>query len=303
MDKQKIFALLAAFGATFIYGLNHTIAKVIMPDYIGAYGFIMLRLVGAGLLFWMVSPFLPKEKIQTEDYLRLFFGALLGMCINMLMFFKGLSLSTPINSGVIITITPIMVLLLSYFFLRESIGWRKTAGILIGFTGALGLTLFGAKTQQNAPNIPLGNTLFLINSTSFAAYLILIKPLTQKYHTITLMKWMFLLGLLLTTPITFSEFAAVQWSSLPFEVVWRMGFVVVGTSFLTYLLNVYALKTLSATTVGAFIYLQPLITIVFAVITGNDFLDSLKVLAMILIFTGVYLVSQKKKKNKLISSC
>lgn len=297
MDKQKIFALLAAFGATFIYGLNHTIAKVIMPDYIGAYGFIMLRLVGAGLLFWMVSPFLPKEKIQTEDYLRLFFGALLGMCINMLMFFKGLSLSTPINSGVIITITPIMVLLLSYFFLRESIGWRKTAGILIGFTGALGLTLFGAKTQQNAPNIPLGNTLFLINSTSFAAYLILIKPLTQKYHTITLMKWMFLLGLLLTTPITFSEFAAVQWSSLPFEVVWRMGFVVVGTSFLTYLLNVYALKTLSATTVGAFIYLQPLITIVFAVITGNDFLDSLKVLAMILIFTGVYLVSQKKKKT------
>ena len=150
MDKQKIFALLAAFGATFIYGLNHTIAKVIMPDYIGAYGFIMLRLVGAGLLFWMVSPFLPKEKIQTEDYLRLFFGALLGMCINMLMFFKGLSLSTPINSGVIITITPIMVLLLSYFFLRESIGWRKTAGILIGFAGALGLTLFGAKTQQNA---------------------------------------------------------------------------------------------------------------------------------------------------------
>lgn len=297
MDKQKIFALLAAFGATFIYGLNHTIAKVIMPDYIGAYGFIMLRLVGAGLLFWMVSPFLPKEKIQTEDYLRLFFGALLGMCINMLMFFKGLSLSTPINSGVIITITPIMVLLLSYFFLRESIGWRKTAGILIGFAGALGLTLFGAKTQQNAPNIPLGNTLFLINSTSFAAYLILIKPLTQKYHTITLMKWMFLLGLLLTAPITFSEFAAVQWSSLPFEVVWRMGFVVVGTSFLTYLLNVYALKTLSATTVGAFIYLQPLITIVFAVITGNDFLDSLKVLAMILIFTGVYLVSQKAKKT------
>lgn len=297
MDKQKIFALLAAFGATFIYGLNHTIAKVIMPDYIGAYGFIMLRLVGAGLLFWMVSPFLPKEKIQTEDYLRLFFGALLGMCINMLMFFKGLSLSTPINSGVIITITPIMVLLLSYFFLRERIGWRKTAGILIGFAGALGLTLFGAKTQQNAPNIPLGNTLFLINSTSFAAYLILIKPLTQKYHTITLMKWMFLLGLLLTTPITFSEFAAVQWSSLPFEVVWRMGFVVVGTSFLTYLLNVYALKTLSATTVGAFIYLQPLITIVFAVITGNDFLDSLKVLAMILIFTGVYLVSQKAKKT------
>lgn len=297
MDKQKVFALLAAFGATLIYGLNHTIAKVIMPDYIGAYGFIMLRILGAGLLFWMLSPFLPKEKIQSEDYLRLFFGALLGMCINMLMFFKGLSLSTPINSGVIITITPIMVLLLSYFFLRESIGWRKTVGILFGFAGALGLTLFGAKTQQNAPNIPLGNTLFLINSTSYAAYLIVIKPLTQKYHTITLMKWMFLLGLLLSAPVTFSEFSAVQWTSLPFDVIWRMGFVVVGTSFLTYLFNVYALKSLPATTVGAFIYLQPLITIVFAVITGNDFLDMNKVLATVLIFTGVYLVTQKARKT------
>lgn len=297
MDKQKVFALLAAFGATLIYGLNHTIAKVIMPDYIGAYGFIMLRILGAGLLFWMLTPFLPKEKIQSEDYLRLFFGALLGMCINMLMFFKGLSLSTPINSGVIITITPIMVLLLSYFFLRESIGWRKTVGILIGFAGALGLTLFGSKTQQNAPNIPLGNTLFLINSTSYAAYLIVIKPLTQKYHTITLMKWMFLLGLLLSAPVTFSEFSSVQWTSLPFDVVWRMGFVVVGTSFLTYLFNVYALKSLPATTVGAFIYLQPLITIIFAVLTGNDFLDTNKVLATILIFTGVYLVTQKAKKT------
>ena len=297
MNKQKVFALLAAFGATLIYGLNHTIAKVIMPDYIGAYGFIMLRILGAGLLFWMLSPFLPKEKIQSEDYLRLFFGALLGMCINMLMFFKGLSLSTPINSGVIITITPIMVLLLSYFFLRESIGWRKTVGILIGFAGALGLTLFGTKTQQNAPNIPLGNTLFLINSTSYAAYLIVIKPLTQKYHTITLMKWMFLLGLLLSAPVTFSEFSAVQWTSLPFDVIWRMGFVVVGTSFLTYLFNVYALKSLPATTVGAFIYLQPLITIVFAVITGNDFLDMNKVLATVLIFTGVYLVTQKARKT------
>ena len=124
MGRQKILALLAAFGATLIYGLNHTIAKVIMPEYIGAYGFIMLRLLGAGLLFWAISPYFPKERIQYEDYGRLFFAALLGMCINMLMFFKGLELSTPINSGVIITITPIMVLVLSYLFLKEPIGWR-----------------------------------------------------------------------------------------------------------------------------------------------------------------------------------
>ena len=294
MGKQKILALLAAFGATLIYGLNHTIAKVIMPDFIGAYGFIMLRLLGAGLLFWMISPLAPKEKIQTEDYFRLFFSSLLGMCINMLMFFKGLELSTPINSGVIITITPIMVLLLSYFFLNESIGWCKTMGILLGFAGALGLTLFGAESQQNAPNIPLGNSLFLINSSSYAAYLILVKPLTQKYHSITLMKWSFLIGLLLSSPVTFGEFVAVKWDSLPFEVIWRMGFVVVGTSFLTYLFNVYSLKTLSPTTVGAFIYFQPLIAILYALISENDTLNGLKIAGTLCILTGVYLVTIKR---------
>ena len=297
MSRQKILALLAAFGATLIYGLNHTIAKVIMPEYIGAYGFIMLRLLGAGLLFWAISPYFPKERIQYEDYGRLFFAALLGMCINMLMFFKGLELSTPINSGVIITITPIMVLVLSYLFLKEPIGWRKTIGIFLGFTGALGLTLFGVESQQNAPNIPLGNALFLINSSSYAAYLILVKPLTQKYHTITLMKWSFLIGLLLSSPVTFTEFMAVEWNALPMDVIWRMAFVVVGTSFLTYLFNVYSLKTLSPTTVGAFIYFQPLIAILYAVLSENDQLDVLKITATFLILIGVYLVT--KKRNRL----
>lgn len=297
MGRQKILALLAAFGATLIYGLNHTIAKVIMPEYIGAYGFIMLRLLGAGLLFWAISPFFPKERIEYEDYGRLFFAALLGMCINMLMFFKGLELSTPINSGVIITITPIMVLVLSYLFLKEPIGRRKTIGIFLGFTGALGLTLFGVESQQNAPNIPLGNALFLINSSSYAAYLILVKPLTQKYHTITLMKWSFLIGLLLSSPVTFTEFIAVEWNALPMDVIWRMAFVVVGTSFLTYLFNVYSLKTLSPTTVGAFIYFQPLIAILYAVLSENDQLDVLKITATFLILIGVYLVT--KKRNRL----
>ena len=111
--RNKIFALFAAFGATTIYGLNHTIAKVVMPDYVGAFGFIMLRVVGASILFWTVSLFLPNEKIDKKDYSRIIGVAFLGMCINMLMFFKGLELSTPINSGVIVTLTPIIILILS----------------------------------------------------------------------------------------------------------------------------------------------------------------------------------------------
>ena len=188
MDKTKVLALLAALTATTIYGLNHTIAKVVMPNYIEGFGFVQLRLLGAGLIFFIIGFFVPNQKIDTADYLRLFFAALLGMCINMLMFFKGLELSTPINSGVIITLTPIMVLILSYIFLKEKIGFVKLSGIFMGFTGALILIIYGKKVALNAPNIMLGNIMFLINASAFAGYLVLSKPLTQKYNTIVLMK-------------------------------------------------------------------------------------------------------------------
>lgn len=292
--NSRVLALFAALGATTIYGMNHTIAKVVMPHYIGAFGFIMLRVVGAAILFWTVSLFTPKEKIERKDYLRIFLGALLGMCINMLMFFKGLQLSTPINSGVIVTLTPIIILILSAFFLKEKLTNLKFLGITLGFSGALLLILYGNASQvSNAPNVPLGNSMMLINSISYGAYLVIVKPLTKKYSTVTLMKWMFLLGVFLTFPITYPEASAVSWSTLPFDAIWRMGFVIIGTTFLTYLLNVYALKTLDATTIGAFTYLQPLITIVYAVFTGNDTLDAVKISACLLVFLGVYLVSKK----------
>jgi drug/metabolite transporter (DMT)-like permease len=298
--NNRILALLAAFCATTIYGLNHTIAKVIMPHYIGAFGFIMLRVVGAASLFWLLSLFTPKEKIDRKDYPRIFFGALLGMCINMLMFFKGLQLSTPINSGVIVTLTPIIILILSAFFLKEKLTSLKFLGITFGFSGALLLILYGNTTRViNAPNVTLGNSMMLINSICYGSYLVIVKPLTKKYNTITLMKWMFLLGIFMTFPVTYTEFSAVSWNTLPFEAIWRMAFVIIGTTFLTYLFNVYALKTLPATTIGAFTYLQPLITILYAVITGNDVLDGVKISACLLVFLGVYLVSKKVKAVKL----
>jgi drug/metabolite transporter (DMT)-like permease len=299
--NNRVLALLAAFSATTIYGMNHTIAKVVMPHYIGAFGFIMLRVVGAAVLFWTVSLFTPKEIIEPKDYVRIIFGALLGMCINMLMFFKGLQLSTPINSGVIVTLTPIIILILSAFFLKEKLTSIKFLGIILGFSGALLLILYGNTSQVvNAPNVTLGNSMMLINSICFGSYLVIVKPLTKKYSTVTLMKWMFLLGIFMTFPVTYSEFSEVSWNTLPFEALWRMTFVIVGTTFLTYMFNVYALKTLPATTIGAFTYLQPLITILYAVITGNDILDGVKISACLLVFLGVYLVSKKAKLKSVI---
>ena len=297
MDK-RLLAILAATGASAIYGLNHTIAKGVMPAHIEAFGFIMLRVLGAAILFWILSPFAPKEKVDRKDWPRMLACAIFGMCINMLFFFKGLSLSTPINSSVIITLSPVMVLILASFILKEKITLIKGIGIAMGLSGALALVLFSSDSVSNAPNIPLGNLMFIVNAFSYGFYLVIVKPLTKKYHAITLMKWLFLMGVFLNLPVTYSEFVAVDWLHLPFDAIWRMAFVVAGTTFSTYLLNIYALKQLSASTISVFIYLQPLIAIIYAILVGADQLTTIKVAAGLLVFVGVYLVSFKKTKTR-----
>lgn len=293
MSKRHI-ALLATFGASFIYGVNHTVAKDIMPIYIGAYGFIMLRVLGAAILFWLTSLFYPWEKIAKKDWWRFILCALFGMTINMLAFFKGLSLSTPINSSVVITLSPVILLILSAIFLKERITWLKAVGIGIGLAGALLLILFGIKQQANAPDIPTGNLLFILNATAYAFYLIIVKPLTSKYSSVTLMKWFFLIAIFLNLPIGWTEFSQVSWEALPLAVIGTMIFVVIGTTYLTYLFNVFALKQLQPSTVGAFMYLQPLIAAVFAILLGADKLTPLRIIAAALIFIGVYLSTKKK---------
>ncbi len=296
MNKRSL-ALLAALGATTIYGLNHTIAKGVMPDYIGPFGFILLRVLGASVLFWGISFLGPKERIEKRDWGRLVMCSLFGMAINMLSFFKGLDLSTPINSSVLVTTTPIIVVVLSAFLIEEKIRFTKGMGILIGLVGALVLVLYGNEIRGDAPNIPLGNILFLVNAFFFALYLILVKQLVDKYHPFTLMKWLFLIGIALNLPITLPEFLEISWAQLPWEAIWKMGFVVVGTTFCTYLFNAYALTQLKASTVSAFVYLQPVIAIIFAVASGRDTLSPVKTGAAILVLVGVYLVGKKSKPN------
>jgi drug/metabolite transporter (DMT)-like permease len=295
--NTRSWALVAAGGATAIYGLNHTIAKVVMPDYVGAFGFIFIRTAGGAMLFWLLSLFLKSEEIKRADYLRLFLAALMGMCINMLSFFKGLELSTPVNSGIFATTTPIIILLLSYLFLSEKIGTRKFLGIAMGFTGAMILLLYGTQNTTSAPNVVLGNIFFIINSIFFSSFIIVVKPLSEKYNTVTIMKWLFLIGFVLTFPVTIGEYTMVDWRNMPFDVLWRVAFVVLGTTFSTYLLNLYALRNLQASTVGAFAYAQPIIAIGYAVYTGNDSLDGVKVVACLVIMTGVYMVSKKNIKS------
>lgn len=293
--KNTTLGFLAALGATVIYGLNHTIAKNVMPVYISPFGFILLRVLGATILFWIASIFVKHERIERKDWPRLIACSFLGMVINMLAFFKGLELSTPVNSSVIITISPIIVFIFSAILLKEKIKLIRSAGILFGFVGALILVLYTAKTGLNAPNIPLGNILFIVNSFAYGLYLVLVKPLIEKYNVINLLKWLFLLAIFMNFPVTIGEFSIVDWTNLPIkEAILPMVFVVVGTTFCTYLFNAYALRTLSPSTVSSFIYLQPIVGIIYAVSTKSDTLSFVSVIGMILIFIGIYLVTKKQ---------
>ena len=292
MDKRTL-ALLAAFGATTIYGLNHTIAKEVMPAYIQGFGFVQVRLLGAAILFWLVSLFIPQQKIDRADFPKMLLCALFGMVINMLCFFKGIELSTPINSAVLITITPILVFVFSAILIKERLLLPRVVGVILGFVGALVLIVFGNEIRQDAPNIPLGNALFVINATCFALYLVLVKSLSAKYTTVHLLKWLFLFGFIMALPISYPEFSQVSWATLPFEAVWRFAFVVIGTTFMTYLLNVYALKQLKASTIGVFTYLQPLIGIGYAILVGADALTAYKLGAGGVVLLGVYLVTKR----------
>ncbi len=291
--NRRTLAIFSAIGATIIYGLNHTIAKGVMPNYVQPFGFIILRVSGAAILFWIISVLGPKEKIDKKDYLRIFICALLGMGVNMLVFFKGLSLSTPINSSVLVTTTPIIVLILSAILIKEKIIPRKVIGIAIGLLGALGLILFGAEARQDAPNIPLGNFFIMLNSLFYGTYLILVKSLLDKYHPFTFMKWLFTIGIVICMPFGYQEVTQIEWSQLPSEAIFGIAFVVLGTTFSTYLLNIFALTQLKASTLSAFVYIQPMIGILFAIVTGQDYLTTIKILAACLVLLGVYLASKK----------
>ena len=221
--------------------------------------------------------------------------AVFGMGANMLVFFQGLAMSTPINSAVLVTITPIIVMVLSALFIKEKIVSKKLLGIGIGFLGAMGLIFFSVKSQQDAPNIPLGNFLILMNSVLYGTYLIGAKTLIAKYHPFTFMKWLFSIGILLCLPFGHQELAEIEWTGLPFEALWKITFVIVGTTFCTYLFNIFALTQLRASTLSAFVYVQPLIGIIYALATGQDTLTTVKILAACLVLLGVFLASRKPK--------
>ncbi len=293
--KIRTFALIAVIVVQFLYGLNYTLAKdVMLGGYVKPFGFIVLRVAGATLLFWLLSFLGPKEKIDKRDYIRFFIAAIFGIAVNMLMFFKGLQYTTPIHASVIATISPILVLIMSAFFLNEKVTSLKILGVIFGFAGAIILTVYG-KSLLAADNILFGNTLVLINAISYSIYIVLIKRLTDKYHPLTFIKWLFLFGLFMVLPFGYSEVLEIDLQTFTPFITFEVLFVIIGATFGTYLLNPLALRHLKASTVTIFIYIQPVVAGIFSIGMGSDYLDTVKIIATCLIFLGVYLVTRRPK--------
>jgi drug/metabolite transporter (DMT)-like permease len=292
MSKRNL-ALIGATIVSIIYGVTFTIAKDVMPLYIDAFGFILLRVGGSVILFWLVWLFMPKEKIALNDFPRIVAAAFFGVAFNMLTFFKGLSLTSPISAAVIMVSTPMIVLTLSAIIMKERMQKRMVFGIILGLIGTAFLILYG-KSIGSATNAGLGNFLVLVNAISYGFYLIIVKKLMDKYNAFTFVKWIYLFGFIMVLPFGWSQFQTVNWALVSMDICWKIGFVVVFSTFLTYLLNLLSMKELKPTTVAVFIYLQPLFATIFAIGLGKDELSLVKIGSAVLIFVGVSLVTQKK---------
>lgn len=296
--NKSVQAHIALLIVNLIYGANYSIAKEVMPAHVKPFAFVLMRVGGALILFWIVSALFVKEKVDKKDLPRMALLALFGVACNQLLFLKGLSITTPINAAIIMISNPIVVLLIAAAVLKERISIGKILGIAFGIAGAMLLLLFNGSFSFGSDTIT-GDIMILINSISWAMYLVLVKPLMMKYNTLTIVKWVFLFGFFYVLPFGFTEFQAVNWNELPANILYDILFVVVGTTFFAYILNTYALRALSPSVVSVYIYLQPFLATLFAVyLYHNDTLDLRKITAAVLIVIGVYLVSQPFQKAK-----
>lgn len=282
----------ALFAVAVIYGANYSIAKVIVPEFIGPFGVIFFRVVIAGLLFWLIELFTVNGKIESsKDFIRLALCGFFGVASNQLLFFKGISITTPINASLMMLTTPVLVLILSYFFLSEKITKIKVVGILVALFGAI--MLVGGTDFSFNSETWIGDLFIFLNAISYGLYLILAKPLMQKYNALTIVKWIFLFGSIIVIPFGINQVLEVEWSNLPMYFYYCLGFIVIGTTFLAYLLNAWGLKFVNASVVSIYIYMQPVLATTFAFIIRGDQLTVEKLLLSLLIFAGVYLVSKK----------
>ena len=293
----------ALWVANIIWGLNAPIGKSVLwsethPQGVSPFALSVYRMLGACLLFWTVSLFLPREKVAPRDIVLLLFASVFGIQLNQMLFLWGLSLTSPIDTSIIATIVPVLTMVLATLFLREPITWLKAGGVLLGCGGAL-LLILVCRHGTGGTSSVAGDVLCVISAVSYATYLTAFRNVIVKYSPVTTMKWMFLFAAVAAVAIYYRPLAEVDYAALAPRTWAGIGYVVVCSTFLSYFMVPVGQRYLRPTVVSMYNYVQPLVAVLFTVAVGLDTFGFTKGVAALCVFAGVWLVTKSKSRAQL----
>lgn len=291
---------LAAFVAYLIFGLNIVICKdLTTSNLISPIALFCLRSIGAGALFWIISLFLPHEKVDRKDFPKIFMASLLGFFLTQMTFLLAISQITPMDCSIINSITPINTMIIAAIALKEPITLKKAGGVLLSFCGVIYLIVSGVYSNSAVAQTSVaGVVLIILNSLCFSLYLGIFKPVIAKYSVVTFMKWIFLFSTLMALPFAGKEVVTADYASLPTNFVWELAFLIICATFVAYFLIPLGQKNIRPTLVSMYSYVQPIVAIVISIYVGMDTLSFTKVLAAVTVFAGVLLVNYSKSASK-----
>lgn len=298
MKNNKLIGHLAIFFAYAIFGFNIITCKNLVSfGVVSPLGIFCFRAIGATICFWLVSLFLPKEKVDVKDLPKIFVASMLGLFLTQVSFLKAMTITTPVDASIITTLTPIFTMFIAAIFLKEPITFKKAGGVALSFFGVILLILNSVHASNGVEHSkPFGIALMICNGLFFASYLGAFRPLVKKYGTITFMKWMFLFSMIVAVVFDFKEFAEINYSAINSTFLWNLAFTVICATFIAYFLVPIGQKNLRPTIVSMYSYLQPFIATIVSIIIGMDIMTWQKIVAAMLVFTGVFLVNKSKAR-------
>jgi len=298
MGEKSWKGHLSILVACIIWGLMSPIGKDAMINGISGFAMVIFRVTGATLFFWITSLFMPSEHVKTRDMVLFFFASLLSIVFNQCSFTIGLSLTSPINASIVTTTSPIITMIVAAIYLKEPVTGKKVMGIFLGALGAL-ILILGSATVGHKDSSLEGDLLCLFAQFSFSCYLAIFKNLISKYNVITSMKWMFMYASICLVPFSYNELNSLNWSTIPVRVWLDTFFVVFGGTYIAYILMMMAQKILRPTIISMYNYVQPIVATVVSVAVGLGTLGWTKGIAIILVFYGVWLVTQSKSRAQM----
>ena len=285
------------FGACAGWGLMSPVGKDAMLHGFDGITMVSFRVAGACLLFWIASLFAPKEQVPWRDRLMFIGAALTGLLFNQCCFTIGLSSTSPINASIVTTSMPIFAMILAALILREPITGKKALGVLMGCSGALILILSSAAHADARVGDIRGDLLCLFAQFSFALYLSLFNPLIKRYNVFTVNKYMFSWATLMLLPLSSYHVYGVISQPIPLLTWIEVGYVVVCGTFFCYILTMIGQRTLRPTVVSVYNYVQPIVAVAASLIMGISTMKLTHVLAVVLVFSGVWLVVKSKSRK------